>query len=119
MLQVERSYGFRSRIDVVHQKNMNDTDLPCQSDEIALDRNWSIILPDNADPAVTETAKDLADYFKTSMDLNIHIESSGTPGITFTVDPQSSLPAGAFILNVTGNQVKLHSFILRNKGISD
>jgi hypothetical protein len=107
MLQVERSYGFRSRIDVVHQKNMNDTDLPCQSDEIALDRNWSIILPDNADPAVTETAKDLADYFKTSMDLNIHIESSGTPGITFTVDPQSGLPAGAFILNVTGNQVNI------------
>ncbi len=107
MLQFERSYGFRSRIDVVHQKNMNDSSLPCQSDEIALDRNWCIILPDNADPAVTETAKDLADYFKTSMDLNIHIESDGDTAVTFTIDPQCGLPQGAFILQVSENRVNI------------
>ncbi|MBR7120769.1 MAG: hypothetical protein IKC94_00820 [Lentisphaeria bacterium] len=86
---------------------MGDSDLPCQSDEVLIGSNWSIVLDGNAPEAVAKTAYDLADYFKTSQNLYINVEPAGTPGITFTVDPQCGLPKGAFVLRVSENSVNI------------
>ena len=71
MLQKERNYDFRNRIDVVHLSGLNDSANACQADEVAVDSSWGIAVPAGASEAIVETGKDLADYFAVSMGCHV------------------------------------------------
>ncbi len=107
MLQKERNYEFRRRIDVVHHRHMNDSDIPLQADEVAISGNWKITSPADAPAAVVETAKDLADYFQVSMDLNVHVEYGLDKGIILDLAPGSGIDKGAFELEVTDDKITI------------
>ena len=107
MLQPEKNYDFRKRIDIVHHPLMNDSDIPCQENEVAITPAWRIVCPDNAPAAILETAKDLEDYFKVSQGIYVHVENSGDPAIVLDLDPASKLAKGAFELTVAENKITI------------
>ena len=107
MLKKECNYEFRQRIDIVHHKNMCDSKVPQAADEILIDKSWCITCPAESCAAVVETAKDLQDYFQTSMDLMLHVEYNRSKGIVLNLDKESKLAKGSFELDVTGDTVTI------------
>ena len=107
MLTKERKYQFRDRIDVVHQPRQNDSGLPLQQDEIRIDSSWMISCPANSPAPVEETVKDLADFFRVSMEVTLPVDFSGNGGIFLNLDNSSALPPGAFELNVSEKSVTI------------
>ncbi|MBR7104234.1 MAG: hypothetical protein IKC65_04765 [Lentisphaeria bacterium] len=108
MLQKERNFDFRNRIDVVHLAGMNDSAQPCQADEAAIDGSWRIVVPAGADEAIVETGKDLADYFAVSQGIFVHVENAAaSKKIVLDLDPSLDLPKGAFELDVTDDVITL------------
>ena len=101
MLQKERNYDFRNRIDVVHLAGLNDSANVCQADEVAVDSSWRIIVPAGACEAVVETGKDLADYFAVSMAVNVHVENTCGKKIVLNLDSSLALTKGSFELDIT------------------
>ena len=107
MLQKERNYDFRNRIDVVHLPGLNDSEVACQSNEVAIDSSWRIVVPAGADEAVKETGRDLADYFASSMGIYVHVEPAESKKIVLVLDEKLDLPKGAFELDVTADTVTI------------
>lgn len=105
MLNRERSYGFRGRIDVVHHRMMNDSGLPRQDGEVEIGAGWQISLPADADPAVIETARDLADYLQVSMGITVPLAFGGSSGIVLAPDKSADLAPGAFELSVSAEKI--------------
>lgn len=64
---MERAYEFRRRLDVVHQANRRDPTAQPAFDEVAIGEDWRIVVGIDAPPLVLAIAKDLQDYFLTSM----------------------------------------------------
>ena len=107
MLTKECKYQFRDRIDVVHHPRQNDSGLPLQQDEIMIDGSWMISCPANSPAPVEETVKDLADFFRISMELTLPVDFAGRGGIFLNLDNSSALPPGAFELSVSEKSVTI------------
>ncbi|MDF2720848.1 MAG: hypothetical protein K0Q59_523 [Paenibacillus sp.] len=72
----ERHYEFRSRLEVVHKPNRRDAQLQPDASEYAIDGSWRIVVSDKANPLVLNVAKDLQDYFFTSMNVSLLLEKT-------------------------------------------
>ena len=107
MLKKECNYEFRRRIDIVHHRNMNDSDIPQADDEILINASWCVTCPKESCEAVIETAKDLEDYFQVSMDIPLHVKYGEEKGIVLNLDPASNTAKGAFILDVTDEKITI------------
>ncbi|HOJ10823.1 MAG TPA: hypothetical protein PK733_09545, partial [Clostridiales bacterium] len=70
---VERNYEFRKRLLEVHKQDRRDYNIVPQQDEIVVDDTWDIAIPDNADRVILNAAKDLQDYFFTSMGVSLKL----------------------------------------------
>ncbi|MDF2663543.1 MAG: hypothetical protein K0Q94_6334, partial [Paenibacillus sp.] len=66
----ERNYEFRNRLEEVHKPNRRNTELLPETDECRVDDEWQIVISENATQLVIHVAKDLQDYFFTSMNCS-------------------------------------------------
>ena len=76
---MEKNYDFLKRMRVVHKPNRRDASAVMTEQEIALDANWKIVVPEAASELVKLAASDFQDYLLKSMDLSIVIETVATP----------------------------------------
>lgn len=70
---IERNYEFRKRLLEVHKPDRRDYSAILQSNEVMVDDNWDIVIPDNADRVMLNAAKDLQDYLFTSMGVSVRL----------------------------------------------
>jgi len=105
----EENYDFRKRRAVIHQPGRRNLSLPLMEGQIALDRDWRILLPAGPPDCMRRAASDLQDYLFVSMDISIRVEYAGTEtgtvkSIRFAWD--GSIPRG-YDIEVTEDAVLL------------
>ena len=69
----EINYQFRQRFSIVHRSDRRDLEKTCPDGFTEVSGEWCIILPENADVVLTNAARDLEDYFFTSMKLSLRV----------------------------------------------
>ena len=69
----EINYEFRQRFSIVHRNDRRDMEKKCPSGFVEVDRSWIITIPDNADVVMMNAARDLEDYFFTSMKVSLKL----------------------------------------------
>ena len=69
----EINYQFRQRFSVVHQPNRRDMDKKCPKGLVEVDGKWCIVVPADADIVLMNAARDLEDYFFTSMKISLRL----------------------------------------------
>lgn len=67
----ERNYEFRKRLLEVHKPNRRDFSVLPSENEVMIDENWEIVIPDDVARVLKVAAIDLQDYFSTSMQLSL------------------------------------------------
>ncbi|NLC43039.1 MAG: hypothetical protein GX783_02020 [Clostridiales bacterium] len=72
----EKNYDFRKRMLEVHNSNVRDYDLLPQDNEVEVTEEWEIVISENSDRVILTAAKDLQDYFFTSMGLSLRLVRS-------------------------------------------
>lgn len=70
---MERKYGFRSRLDVVHKPDRRDPHAQPQDEELEITDEWRIIISDQACELLAMTAEDLQDFFYRSMNVSVRL----------------------------------------------
>lgn len=76
----ERNYEFRRRLEVVHKPDRRDALLRPEADEYEIDGSWRIVISEKASPHLVHVAKDLQDYFFTSMNVSVLLERTADIG---------------------------------------
>lgn len=71
----EKNYEFRRYIDKVHIPNRRDTNIFCSSDETVVEDGWNIIVKNDCSQVILNAAKDLQDYFFTSMNTSVLLQT--------------------------------------------
>lgn len=69
--RVERPYGFRRRLEVVHRADRRDESSKIAPAEIAIGTGWTILVDAAASRLVFDVAKDLQDYLLVSMQESV------------------------------------------------
>ena len=69
----EINYDFRKRFSVVHSPNRRDEEKKCPEGFVEVTDEWYITIPDDADTVMTNAARDLEDYFFTSMKISLKL----------------------------------------------
>ena len=69
----EINYDFRKRFSVVHSPTRRDMEKKCPEGFIEVTDEWYITIPDYADVVMTNAARDLEDYFFTSMKISLKL----------------------------------------------
>ena len=72
-MKKEINYQFRQRFSVVHRADRRDMEKLCPKGFTELNGEWCITLPEDADSVLRNAARDLEDYFFTSMKLSLRI----------------------------------------------
>ncbi len=70
---MERNYDFRKRLEVVHKPNRRDPAIHADASELEISEDWRIVIDEAAGPLLVNTAKDMQDYFFTSMNLSVRL----------------------------------------------
>jgi len=70
-LKEERSYQFRQYLDEVHKPGRRDPAVRCGNGESIIENGWKIIVKEDAADIIINAAKDLQDYFFTSMNVSV------------------------------------------------
>ncbi len=71
---IERNYEFRQRLNVVHKPNRRDMAVSSAANDVEISSGWKIAAAKTAAPLVINVAKDLQDYFFTSMGISVPVE---------------------------------------------
>lgn len=72
----ERKYGFRQFLNTVHQKDRRDYSVKPGLNEMEVGDGWKIIISDKSSILLEKTAKDLQDYFFTSMNVGVLLKKT-------------------------------------------
>ena len=72
-VQVERAYGFRERLETVHEKGVRDRTLTVAADELVLADGTDIVIPPSSGEVLYGAARDFADYLFVSMDVSARV----------------------------------------------
>ena len=108
MSMKEINYQFRQRFSVVHDPNRRDIKKKCPDGMIEVDTDWCIVLPKDADTVMVNAARDLEDYFFTSMKISLKLLYAGedektSHKITYATD--SLLNKNTYRLSVSENEI--------------
>ena len=106
----EINYQFRQRFSVVHRPDRRDINKKCPKGLIEVNGKWCITVPENADAVMMNAARDLEDYFFTSMKISIRLvresESAGyAKKIVYGTDP--SIKEYSYRFAVSENEILL------------
>ena len=104
----EINYEFRQRFSVVHQKNRRDLDKNAPEGFTEVNGDWCISVPADADEVLMNAARDLEDYFYTSMNISLRL-----------VRECESAEYEKRIVYATDSNIKAHSyrFTVKENGI--
>jgi len=69
----EINYQFRQRFSIVHRADRRDMDKKCPEGFIEVNGDWCITVPKDADVILMNAARDLEDYFFTSMKISLRV----------------------------------------------
>ena len=72
-MKKEINYQFRERFSVVHKPTRRDFEKKCPSGSIEVDGDFCITVPRDADVVMMNAARDLVDYFFTSMKISLQL----------------------------------------------
>lgn len=72
----ERAYEFRKCLNVVHAAGRRDKTVRPGAGEMEIEDGWTLFVEKNASPVILNAAKDLQDYFFTSMDISITLKKA-------------------------------------------
>jgi hypothetical protein len=97
-MRKEAKYAFRKELDQVHKPNRCDCSVRPRDNEIVVENDWQIVIGAEAEEVVINAAKDLADYFMTSMNVSADVHK--------TANISSALRHAKIILIVTVNELK-------------
>jgi hypothetical protein len=73
-MQKERKYQFRDFLNTVHKKDRYDKSVKRGKGEILIEDSWWIIIDDKSSELVLKAARDLQDYFFTSMRVSLRLK---------------------------------------------
>lgn len=107
---MEINYQFRERFSVIHTKDRWDKTKVHSNDELVIDNSWWITVPSDADTVLINAARDLEDYFFTSMGLSLRFSKENeclidAKRIAYSV--LSDLKKNTYKLTVTESSVEL------------
>ncbi|MBR2431967.1 MAG: hypothetical protein IKB23_03535, partial [Clostridia bacterium] len=69
----EINYEFRKRYSIVHKPDRRDMDKKCPKGMIEVDGSWCVVVPKDSDVVLMNGARDLVDYFFTSMNVSLRL----------------------------------------------
>ena len=106
----EINYQFRQRFSVVHRPDRRDFDKKCPSEFVEVNGDWCISVPKDADIVLMNAARDLVDYFFTSMKISLRLvsecESAGYENkIIYSTD--ASIKEHSYRFAVSENEIIL------------
>ncbi len=109
-MKKEINYEFRKRYSVVHKPNRRDTDKKCPKGYTEVNAEWCITVPENADVVMMNAARDLIDYFFTSMNISLQLISECESGeyskkIVYGTDP--SIKEHSYRFAISENEIIL------------
>lgn len=104
----EINYQFRERLSVVHQPGRRNPEKVLAAGEMEVTDRFSIVLDAAADIVTVNAARDLEDYFYTSMNRSLRVVRVGeiaadAPCIVYRVD--ESLPEHSYRFAVSENRI--------------
>ena len=107
---MERNYEFRRRMSVVHKSGRRDTAKTPAAHEVEITSRFAITVPEDADRVVLHAARDLEDYFFTSMGVSLAVRregelGDGAPALSYRVD--ASLPKDSYRVTVSEDGVAI------------
>ena len=106
----EINYEFRKRFSVVHRTDRRDFEKKCPENYIGVDGDWCITVPCDADEVLINGARDLEDYFFTSMGISLRVVRENesftyNKKINYSVD--NKLNEYSYRFNVSENEIIL------------
>ena len=106
----EINYEFRERYSIIHKPNRRDENKKCPSGYIEVNEDFCVIVPKDADTVMINAARDLVDYFFTSMNISLRLdcecnEANYEKKIIYTKDP--SLKKYSYRFAVSKNEIVL------------
>ena len=109
-MKKEINYEFRQRFSVVHRPDRRDFDKKCPEGFTEVNGEWCISVPENADAVIMNAARDLEDYFFTSMKISLRVVKNSESAeyekkIAYAVD--SALPEHSYRFAVSENEITL------------
>ena len=110
MNTIERNYPFRERMAVVHRTDRRDFDKKCPNGFIEVTSDWCIAVPKDADVVMMNAARDLEDYFFTSMKISLQLKTledctDCAKKIVYGID--ASLEDYSYRFTVSENEISL------------
>ncbi|MBR2431529.1 MAG: hypothetical protein IKB23_01305, partial [Clostridia bacterium] len=106
----EINYQFRERFSVVHEPHRRDTSKEARNDQTAIDGDWYITVPRECDKVIMNAARDLEDYFFTSMGISLHVTYCDSAPIECKVieyGTDDTLPEHSYRFYVTADKIRL------------
>ncbi len=79
-MKIEQHYDFRKELNEVHKPNRRNPQAVPAKNEVVVDDSWSIVIGTNPGPVITCAAKDLQDYFQTSMNIMLPLRAKVAKG---------------------------------------
>ena len=106
-MKIEKNYDFRKRFDQVHKPGRRDLSVTPEVNDFVITDDTVIIVPANADETIMTAAKDLQDYFFTSMNMSLKLKQGDvcSNSISYAVD--SSVAKDSYIFEVTSDGIKI------------
>ena len=75
-MKTERPYEFRNRLEEVHKKDRRDYSVIPAENEFEIKDGWEILIDSSASEVILTAAKDLQDYFLTSMNVSLLLKKA-------------------------------------------
>ena len=104
----ELNYQFRQDLAQVHKPDRRDMEKKVKSGQVEIDSSWTIAVPRDCDIVMQNAARDLEDYFFTSMKVCVNFAFSDEVNdkvIAYSTD--DTLPEYSYRFTVTENRIEL------------
>ena len=85
-MKTEKNYEFRNDLRIVHKANRRDDNINPADNEIIIKKGWKIIWSKTASQLIANSAKDLHDYFITSMGISLLLEEQDSVHSALTTE---------------------------------
>lgn len=104
----ELNYQFRQEMSQVHKPNLRDFEKKPAANQIEIDSSWTVTIPRDSDAVIKNAARDLEDYFFTSMGVSVKVAyEDEAEGKTIAYSTDASLPEYSYRFAVTDDKITL------------
>lgn len=104
----EINYQFRQRFSIVHQPDRRDMEKRKGENQIEIDSSWIISIPEDSDAVMVNAARDLEDYFFTSMNISLKVVKGKCENFDKVIEYSiGDVPENSYRFAVTDEKVTL------------